>query len=119
MKAIEWCRLSRIMSGLLIASLMDLYGCAGWSSEPSRLKADYGQSVRNMLQSQIYDQTKYRQPGDLLPDGMEGNKADAILEHTYRGSNEGVGNGDIIDKPRSIIRPGVYGMPGTSSGGTH
>jgi hypothetical protein len=93
---------------LLAASLMVLGGCAEWSSDPARTQADYGASVRNMVSKQIYNENKAQHPAALLPNGMEGNKADTILEgRTYRGDI-----GDPTD-----IRPSLLGTPGLSGRG--
>ena len=69
---------------LLAASLMVLGGCAEWGSNPARMQADYGASVRKLVSNQIYNPSKARYPAALAPDGMEANKADSILNSTYR-----------------------------------
>ncbi|HEY8037128.1 MAG TPA: hypothetical protein VIF37_16220 [Methylobacter sp.] len=70
---------------LLAVSLMVLDGCAEWSSTPAHTQANYGSSVRNMVSNQVYNQNKAQHPAALLPDGMEGNKSDSVLNSTYRG----------------------------------
>jgi hypothetical protein len=69
---------------LLALSLMVLDGCAEFSSTPARVQADYGTSVRSLVNNQIYNPDKAQHPAALLPNGMEGNKADRILEKAYR-----------------------------------
>jgi hypothetical protein len=90
------------------ASLMVLSGCAEWSSAPRRMEVDYGLSVRNMVNNQIYDPYKAQHPEVMAPNGMEGNKGDAVLNEVYRG--------DIGD-PKTIKIHSLLGTPGLSSGG--
>ncbi len=109
---------------LLAASLMVLGGCAEWGSNPARMQADYGASVRKLVSNQIYNPSKARYPAALAPDGMEANKADSILNSTYRsGSTQsgsaqapsqppGMGMGDIIINPRGLLQPSMLGTPG-------
>jgi hypothetical protein len=91
---------------LLTISLMILDGCVEWSSTPARVQADYGNSVRSLVNNQIYNPDKAQHPAALLPDGMEGNKADSVLNGTYR---------EFIVKPaQSLSHPSVYGIDGGS-----
>jgi len=64
---------------LYAISLLLLTGCTQWNSDPTRLQADYGQSVRAMVNNQIYNPKKSQTPAALAPDGMEANKADTLL----------------------------------------
>jgi len=108
MKYITPHQLSRIEQGLLAISLTLLGGCAEWSSNPARTQADYGASVRNMVSKQIYSEDKAQHPADEAPDGMEGNKANSVLEGTYRG---------LIVKPdQRLSQPSVYGVDGRGTG---
>jgi hypothetical protein len=60
-------------------SLQLLSGCSQWNSDPTRLQADYGQSVRAMVSNQLYNPSKSQAPAALAPDGIEANKADSLL----------------------------------------
>jgi hypothetical protein len=84
MKYLKCNQSSRMLCVLLSISLMSLGGCAEWSSTPARVQADYGKSVLSQVNNQIYNPEKAQHPAALLPDGMEGNKADRVLEKTYR-----------------------------------
>lgn len=109
MKSVKHNQLGRMERGLLAISLMVLGGCAEWSSTPARVQADYGASVRNMVSKQIYNENKAQHPATLLPDGMEANKADTVLNQTYR---QDIGNpGDIRHSP--LGTPGISGRGGS------
>ncbi|MGZ5055216.1 MAG: hypothetical protein ACXWAT_09785 [Methylobacter sp.] len=94
MKYIKHNQLGRIEQGLLAISLIVVGGCAEWSSTPARTQTDYGASVRNMVNKQIYNNANNAQhPAASLPNGIEGNKATTILNQAYR---KDIGNpGDI------------------------
>ena len=105
------CRMAQV---LLAISLITLGGCAEWgewSSNPVRLQDDYGNSVRNMVNMQIYNPDKAQQPEALLPDGMEGNKAGTALDKAYR---QDIGKPADINKSQ-LGTPGISG----SGGSTH
>lgn len=84
-----WVRL-----GLLSAlSLGGLTGCPEWQATPVRVESAYGQADRAMVNAQVYDPHKALHPAALAPDGMEGEKADTVLQEAYRqdiGSSERV-----------------------------
>lgn len=110
MKYVKHNQLGRMERGLLAISLIVLGGCAEWSSNPARTQADYGASVRNMVSKQIYNQNKAQHPAAMLPNGMEGNKADTVLEKAYR---KDIGNpGDI-----SHSQLGTSGISGRGGSG--
>ena len=100
--------------GIFLVSLIvmpGLNGCAEWSSTPTRVQSNYGESVRSLVSNQIYNPDKAQHPATLLPDGMEGNKADAVLNSTYRG---------LIFVPKEDLRhTTIYGQPSINNlGGT-
>lgn len=92
----------------LAISLLALSACAEWSSAPTRTSAHYGASVRNMFDNQMYDPVKTRYPAALAPDGIEGNKADRVLERAYR---------EDLGKPSEIRKHTTLGTPGVSGSG--
>lgn len=76
-----------------LAALFGLAGCQEWQAAPIRVENAYGQANRALVNSQIYDPGTVRQTASLAPDGMEGQKADTLLQETYRddvGSSERV-----------------------------
>ncbi|WP_045226558.1 hypothetical protein [Methyloterricola oryzae] len=93
----------------LAIGLLSLQACAEWSATPARTEASYGDSVRNMVNNQTYNPAKAQHPEALAPDGIEANKADAILGKAYRGD---------IGKPESVREHTVLGTPGRSSSGS-
>lgn len=113
MKYVKHNQLGRMERGFLAISLIVVGGCAEWSSTPARVQSDYGASVRNMVNQQIYNNANNAQhPAALLPTGIEGNKAGTILEKAYR---KDVGNpGDISHS--SLGDPSLSGRGG--SGGS-
>ncbi len=108
MKYLKHKQSGRIALGLLALSLTILSGCAEWSSNPARTRADYGASVRNMVSKQIYNEDKDQSPAALAPDGMEGSKANSVLEGTYRSL--------IVRPEQHLSHPTVYGIDGRGSG---
>lgn len=97
---------------LLAISLTVLSGCSAWSSNPARTQADYGASVRNLVSNQIYNPNKAQHPKGLLPSGIEGNKAQTILEgRTYRGD---IGNPMDVNHSQ-LGNPGISGRGGSGS----
>ena len=102
-------KLARSMPCVLLAiSLLTLDGCAEWSSNPVRVQANYGASVRSLVNNQIYYPNKAQHPAALMPDGMEGNKADSVLNGTYRA---------LIVKPtETLTHPSTYGIDGRGAG---
>lgn len=91
---------------LLAISLAVLGGCSAWSSNPAHTQADYGASVRNMVSNQIYNPDKAQNPDALLPDGMDVDKTDSVLNKTYRG---------LVFVPKEELRhTTTYGQPSIS-----
>ena len=110
MKYIKCNQSSRMPCVLLSISLMGLAGCAEWSSTPARVEADYGNSVRSLVNNQIYNPDKAQHPAALLPNGMEGNKADTILQKAYR---QDIGNPSNISHSQ-LGASGISGSGGST-----
>ena len=82
------------VSGLvLIAALCLTVGCA--STDATRVESDFGKSVRNMVQSQIYDPKAAQNPRIDPPLTLDGGKSEKTLE-TYRSD---------VAKPSRINQP--------------
>ena len=103
------------MSYLFTISLLLLTGCAQWNSDPKRLQADYGQSVRAMVNNQIYNPSKSQDPATLAPDGMEANKADTLLNGG--GPYDGTGYRTDIGKVGNVSHS-IFGSPALSNQGS-
>jgi hypothetical protein len=90
---------------LYAISLLLLAGCTQWNSDPTRLQADYGQSVRAMVNNQIYNPSKSQNPAALAPDGMEANKADTLLNGgvPYNGAGYRTDIGKVDNVGHSIL----------------
>lgn len=98
---------------ILAVGFLALQGCAAWNSAPARTRADYGLSVRNMVNNQIYNPARAQYPAAVAPDGIEGNKSDRILEKAYRTE---VGSPERVRQHTLLGTPGGFGA-GTSGGG--
>jgi hypothetical protein len=97
-----------LLVGIIV--MLGLNGCAEWSSTPTRVQSNYGESVRSLVSNQIYNPEKAKNPATLAPDGMEGNKADAVLQKAYRND---IGNpGDV--KHSQLGSPGLSGSGGST-----
>ena len=108
MKHLNFNKTHKLIWVLWALSLPLLNGCAQWSSNPARVQANYGASVRSLISNQIYDQNKAQHAAAKLPDGMEGNKADSVLNGTYRA---------LIVKPtETLTHPSTYGIDGRGAG---
>ena len=120
MKAINYTALKTPAPYLFVLNLYLLAGCTQWNSDPTRLQADYGQSVRAMVNNQIYNSSKSQTPAVLAPDGMEANKADTILNggRAYDGTSYRTDIGKVGNVGHSALgAPGLanQGGAGTSS----
>ena len=115
MKTINFTILKTPTPYLYAISLLLLTGCAKWSSDPTRLQADYGQSVRSMVNNQIYNPSKSQNPAALAPDGMEANKADTILNggDSYGSTGYRTDIGKVDNVSHSAL-----GAPGISTQGS-
>ena len=70
---------------LLWMTLLAGTGCSTWSSNPAKVTADYGQSVKTMVTQSTYNDDKTQHPASLAPDGIEGQKGAVLLQRTYQG----------------------------------
>ena len=68
-------------------------GCS--STDPIRVEADYGNSVRNMIEAQIYDPDAAKYPPSEPPTTLDGSYAENVLE-AYR---------DDVSRPEEVDRP--------------
>lgn len=82
---------SRI-SFLLGAALL-MFGCT--ANDPVRVEQDFGNSVRHMVDSQIYNPEAARNPPVSPPTDFDGEKGENVLE-SYRGD---------IATPKDVKRP--------------
>lgn len=71
-------------SALMLVTAMLLTGCSEFSSKPERIIATEGNGVRDLVQQSIYDPKKTQNPKPNLPDGMEGQKGEAVLQRMYQ-----------------------------------
>lgn len=78
---------------ILISALCLTLGCA--STDATRAESNFGNSVRNMIKSQIYDPMAAQNPPKEPPLTLDGNKSEQILE-TYRSD---------VAKPEEITKP--------------
>ncbi|MEY4685629.1 MAG: hypothetical protein RLZ25_2088 [Pseudomonadota bacterium] len=86
-----------------------LGGCSTWSSNPKKVSADYGQSVRNMVVQSTYNGYKAQHPEAYAPDGIEGQKGAVLLQRTYQS--------DFGSPPRVRALPQLNIGGGGSAGG--
>jgi hypothetical protein len=85
-----------------------LPACAEYSATPARLQSNYGASVRNMVNNQIYNPAAAQHPAALAPNGIEGNKSERVMEKAYRND---IGNPPQIEQKSTL---GVIGRGGSS-----
>lgn len=67
---------------VLITGLLG--GCAAWDSRPYRVEKDFGNSVREMVRAQTYDQSKVLHPDPEPVKVYDGKKGERVLEKAYR-----------------------------------
>lgn len=72
--------------------LLILAGCSTNSTDPVRVEMDYGNSVRNMVDAQIYDQAAANSLQSRPVIGIDGVKAEGVIEsyHADQGKTEEV-----------------------------
>ena len=89
-------------TGILMATA--LVACASTpDTDPVRVEEDFGRSVRQMIQGQIYDPETARKPAKEPPMGLDGVQGEAVLK-THR---EHVGKPEHVDEDvRMDISPG-------------
>jgi len=68
----------------LIAITALLAGCAEWSSRPSRVEQDFGNSVREMIQAQTYNPERALNPNPEPVKTLDGKKGQLVIEKAYR-----------------------------------
>lgn len=81
---------------ILTVSALLLAGCA--TTDPSRVEADFGNSVRQMTSAQILDPAAAQNPPTELPSGLDPGNAEAVLG-VYR---EHVGDPEEVEKAFEI-----------------
>lgn len=92
----------------LMAALCGLAGCQEWQATPVRVENAYGQANRALVNAQIFDPGTVRKTASLAPDGMEGQKADTILQEAYR---------DDIGSSERVRKRAQLGIRSTGTGG--
>lgn len=80
-------------SSILIAAF--LCGCSTLATEPEHVNQDFGNSVRQMISSQIYDKNP---PSTEPRNGMDGVRGEAVLKR----QRENVGNPASVDEQVQI-----------------
>lgn len=82
----------RFSMSCLGVALLILAGCSTNSTDPVRVEMDYGNSVRNMVDAQIYDQEAARSSQSKPVIGIDGVKAEGVIEayHADQGKTEEV-----------------------------
>lgn len=68
---------------LIPACLATIIFCTGCVSKTERLDNDFGNSYRNMVESQIYNPDAARNPPSDPPMALDGKKGELLLK-TYR-----------------------------------
>lgn len=101
--------------GLALAGILLLAGCADWGSDPFRVQRDYGNSVRSLVANQINDPYTAEHPSPQPLDGIEGNKANRILDQAYRTD---IGSPQRVRTTRDISGGVGGGLGGGGAGGT-
>lgn len=93
---------------LWVPALMTLAACATNQSDPLRVEQDFGNSVRHMLNAQIYDPKTITAPSMEPPLGLNNAKAKNVLE-AYR--NDAVKYNDYQDfSNKSILMNDRFGI---------
>lgn len=78
---------------VVVVAMLSATGCS--STDPVRVEEDFGNSVRNMVNAQIYNPNAAKNPPAEPPLALDGEKADKVLE-AYRGD---------VYKPEKAERP--------------
>ena len=71
--------------GAVFVSAFLVAGCATTDTDPSRVEDDFGNSVRHMVNAQIYDPVAAQNPPEAPPMGIDGVQAEAAID-VYRKS---------------------------------
>ncbi len=80
---------------LLVAAVL----ASGCSRQPTIPVAEFGESVRNVMESQIYDREAAINPDPNAVEGSDPYRLDAVLD-AYRGD---VADPESVDLPTTII----------------
>ncbi|MEJ2114959.1 MAG: hypothetical protein P8X88_02680 [Gammaproteobacteria bacterium] len=80
---------------ITVFTLVSIFVSGCTSTDPTRVEADYGNSVRNMVEAQIYDPDAANYPPSEPPTTLDGNYAVEVLE-AYR---------DDVSRPEEVRRP--------------
>lgn len=91
-----------------------LPGCADWSATPEHTLSHRGASVDAMITGQLYAPDQAAHPATTsLATGLEGRKAEAVLQHTYQ---EDTGSPERVRAPGQLnIRGGSSSSQGSSA----
>lgn len=85
---------------MAMACVFVLSACASTDTDPTRVEQDFGRSVQQMVDGQIYDPEAARNPRKSPPKGIDGVQAEAAME-AYR---EHVGDpGEVTESLRMEI----------------
>ncbi len=87
---------AHIYAAAISAAVLLAAGCT--SNDPVRVEQDFGKSVRQMIDAQIYDPTAAHNPPVDPPTQLDGNKAEAGLG-AYR---EDVPRPEAVQQPLQI-----------------
>lgn len=85
-------KIYKLVAAVFILMSVFVTGCS--STDPTRVEADYGNSVRNMIEAQIYDPEAANNPPSEPPTSLDGGYAEEVLE-AYR---------DNVSKPEDVKR---------------
>lgn len=98
---------------LAILLSLGLQACADWSATPEHTISHRGASVDAMITGQLYAPDQAAHPATSLATGMEGRKAEAVLQRTYQ---EDTGSPERVRAPGQLnIRGGSSSSQGSSA----
>ena len=80
----------------VVTACLTLAACV--TTDPTRVEEDFGNSVRHMVNAQIYDPEAARNPPKAPPMGIDGVQAEAVMD-VYR---EHVGDPKDVSKAVKI-----------------
>ena len=90
----------KTVTSLIKTSVLALFaliiGCA--STDPQRVEDDFGNSVRHMVDAQIYDREAAANPSTEAVTGMDGVQAEAVMD-VYR---KHIGDPDKVNESLRI-----------------
>lgn len=85
-----------------------LAGCADYNSRPSRVEADFGNSVHDMVRAQTYDPSKIEHPNTEPVKSLDGKKGERVIEKVYRAD---------IAEPKEVKQDIIFRIGSGSGGG--